>query len=407
MSSHSSSSSYRFTLDALGNVTAVYKTEKGREKREKIDFNETWTFDGTQLVKTETERGKTEITVYTDPDANGSFTKFSESKTGSSSSSDTYSFDIVSGAITAVWEIDRKGKHLEKIDPNETWTIDGSNVIKVETEHGRTETTTYSDPEGDGIYVKTSKVYSYDSGSSAGWSGSVGDDSYEGTASNDIINGGNGNDTLTGGAGHDTVNGGNGNDIIVGGHGAGNDKYNGGNGIDTVTYTSATAGIKVDLVKGVASAIAGGDAASIGVDKLTGVENIVGGNYADIIIGNTVANVLTGGLGADKLYGGNDNVRDVFDFNSVEDSNSSSRDVIYQFKSKVDDLDLSTIDANLSNGGDQQFTFSGTTSAANSVWYAKSGSSVVVYADNNGDGIADFEVQLSGVAKLTTADFLL
>lgn len=407
MSSHSSSSSYRFTLDSLGNVTAVYKTEKGREKREKIDSNETWTFDGTQLVKTETERGQTETTIYTDPDANGSYTKFSETKTGSSSSSDTYSFDIVDGVITAVWEIDRKGRHLEEMEATETWTIDGTNVIKVEVEHGRTETTTYSDPDGDGIYVKTSKVYSYDSGSSAGWTGSAGDDSYEGSDTNDIINGGNGNDTLIGGAGHDTVNGGNGNDIIVGGHGAGNDKYNGGSGIDTVTYTSATAGIKVDLAKGVASDIAGGDAASIGVDKLTGIENIVGGNFDDIIIGSKAANILTGGLGADKLYAGNDKVRDVFDFNSVEESNSASRDTIYQFKSKVDDLDLSTIDANLSSGGDQQFTFSGTTSAANSVWYAKSGSSVVVYADNNGDGVADFEVQLSGVAKLTAADFLL
>jgi Ca2+-binding RTX toxin-like protein len=407
MSSYSSIKGYRFTTDSSGNVTAIYKIENGREKRERIDANETWTYDGTQLVNTEVKRGQTEVTVYTDPDANGVFTKFSETKPGSPSSSDTYSFDVVGGVITAVWEIDRKGKHPEKIDANETWTIDGTNVIKIEVEHGRTETTTYSDPDGDGVYVKTAKTYSYDSGSSAGWTGSTGDDHYEGTDSNDIINGGNGNDTLIGGSGHDTVNGGNGNDTIVGGHGAGNDKYNGGSGIDTVTYSSATGGIKVDLAKGTASSIGAGDAASIGVDKLSGIENVVGGNFADILIGNKSANTLTGGLGADKLYGGVDKVRDVFDFNSVEESNSVSRDTIYNFKSRVDDLDLRSIDANLSNAGDQQFAFSGTSGAANSIWYAKSGSSVIVYADNNGDGVADFELQLAGVSKLTAADFLL
>lgn len=407
MSSYSPNKGYQFTTDNAGNVTAIYKIENGRVKRERIDANETWTFDGTQLVKTEVERGQTEISIYTDPDGNGIFTKISESKSGSSSSGDKYSFDISNGVIVGVWEIDRKGKHQERMEANETWTIDGSNVIKVEVEYGKTETTTYSDPDGDGIYVKVSETYSYDSGSSAGWTGSSGDDHYEGTSNNDYINGGNGNDTLIAGAGNDIVNGGAGNDTIVGGHGAGNDKYNGGKGVDTVTYTSATAGVRVDLAKGKAYSIDGGDAASIGIDQLSDIENVVGGNFADILVGNKAANTLTGGLGADTLYGGSDNVRDVFDFNAVEESNSTARDTIYNFKSKIDDLDVRTIDANTTADGDQQFVFSGTTSAANSIWYAKSGNSVIVYADNNGDGVADFEVQLAGVSKVVAADFLL
>ena len=37
------------------------------------------------------------------------------------------------------------------MDRDETWTVDGANIVKTEVEHGRVETTVYSDIDGDGV----------------------------------------------------------------------------------------------------------------------------------------------------------------------------------------------------------------------------------------------------------------
>ncbi len=129
------------------------------------------------------------------------------------------------------------------------------------------------------------------------------DDVIETSGGDDKISGATGNDTLYARAGNDVVDGGSGNDLLIGGSGLGNDTYIGGAGTDTVSYTSATAGIQVDLLKGTATSLSG-NAASIGQDQLSGIENIVGGQYDDILIGDTQANRLFGGSGSDQLDGG-------------------------------------------------------------------------------------------------------
>jgi Ca2+-binding RTX toxin-like protein len=50
------------------------------------------------------------------------------------------------------------------------------------------------------------------------------------------------------------------------------------------------------------------------------IENAIGGSGDDIIVGNTVANELTGGAGSDTLTGGSGN--DVFVFNSLNGSDT-------------------------------------------------------------------------------------
>jgi Ca2+-binding RTX toxin-like protein len=124
-------------------------------------------------------------------------------------------------------------------------------------------------------------------------SGADSDDVLLGSAGTDALNGGIGNDQLSGLAGNDGLDG-----------GAGNDVLNGGGGIDTAVYSGAAGAVTVNLAAAGAQAIGGG----FGSDTLVEIENLIGGNFADILTGNSAINVLSRGLGNDTLDGsaGND-----------------------------------------------------------------------------------------------------
>lgn len=213
---------YKFTI-VNGSVTAVYEVEKDRAKFEKIDSNETWSFNGSNIIKTEFEHGRAEITMFSDIDGDGIFNKVSKlyaadtssllkssiiSTNSKSTPQNGYQFDIVDGSVTAVYEIERGYKSQEQIDLNEIWSIDGSNIIKTEIERGITETTTYADTYGDGVFAKISKSYVSSDGSIwSGKSGTDNDDVWKGNNSDDLYYAGNGNDRLTGGYGSDDLYG--------------------------------------------------------------------------------------------------------------------------------------------------------------------------------------------------------
>ena len=130
-----------------------------------------------------------------------------------------------------------------------------------------------------------------------------------------------------------------GDDDIIGGQGGGDDVYDGGTGGNTVSYPSATNSITVDLRTADRSAQATIDAdgaggpnvdtigdllvaanhnpaytptmavgyaegVDIGTDVLINIQNATGGAGDDTIIGNDVANVLSGGGGNDIIIGG-------------------------------------------------------------------------------------------------------
>lgn len=78
-SDHQESFIERYTFDVQGSqVVAVYETEHGRIKLDPIDADETYVIADTNIVKTETSRYGTEVTTYTDSDADGWFVKVSE-----------------------------------------------------------------------------------------------------------------------------------------------------------------------------------------------------------------------------------------------------------------------------------------------------------------------------------------
>lgn len=69
-----------------------------------------------------------------------------------------YKFNVQNGVITGVFEIENGYLKAERVDANETWTVQGNQVVKTEYDDGRIETTTYADPDGDGFYVKVTEV---------------------------------------------------------------------------------------------------------------------------------------------------------------------------------------------------------------------------------------------------------
>ncbi|MDP2085398.1 MAG: calcium-binding protein, partial [Gemmobacter sp.] len=247
--------------------------------------------------------------------------------------------------------------------------------------------------------------------------GNVGNDNLSGRGGNDTLFGGAGDDTLHGGAGHDQLFGGDGSDRLV--LAAGDDLMDGGAGLDWVIVGSATAatvnlslttaqntGYGVDTIRNVENV-----QGNSGNDRLTGnagANMLLGGAGADTLSGGAGADTLNGGAGRDVMFGGVDSDRDVFVFRAVADSaRGVSRDVIHDFVSGVDVMDLSGIDANTARSGDQAFVFGGTTPLANGVWTVASGADLIVSADVNGDRIADFEVLLVGVSSVVAGDFIL
>lgn len=132
-----------------------------------------------------------------------------------------------------------------------------------------------------------------------------------------VILGNNANNVLNGGALADIIIGRGGNDVLLGN--AGDDTLNGGGGID----------------------------------------QLFGGIGSDYLNGETGNDLLTGGLGRDILIGGLGN--DTFDYNAATDSlpGAANRDVIIDFQGNGalagDQIDLSTIDANVLVAGNQAF----------------------------------------------------
>ncbi|MDR6292471.1 Ca2+-binding RTX toxin-like protein [Inquilinus ginsengisoli] len=219
------------------------------------------------------------------------------------------------------------------------------------------------------------------------------------------------NDILTGDAGANVLTGGDGNDVLRGGAGA--DRIEGGAGTDSVQYSENTAGIGINLGTGVGI---GGTAQG---DIVTGIENAYGGSGNDALIGSggndglvggAGNDVLNGGGGADTLIGGAG--ADRFTYGSVGQSQvGAGADRITDFShAQGDRIDLAAVDANSIVTGNQAFAFIGTTAFthhAGEMRFAVSGGNTVVSGDVNGDGVADFNIVLTGAITLVAADFVL
>ncbi len=241
-----------------------------------------------------------------------------------------------------------------------------------------------------------------------------------GNALDNRLSGAGGNDALTGGDGNDKLIGGLGSDKLAGG--VGNDTYVLENGFDKITETSGVDTITSTISRSLAN--------YSGVERLLlgGSANIngTGNGVANIIVGNIGNNALIGGDGSDFLRGGRgvdllkgDAGKDTFDFDSALEIGKTSghRDIIRDFHHAEDRINLATIDTS-SAGGDQAFSFVAKEGAAFTglkgqlIWdqQNKPGTAndvTLVSGDLNGDHVADFTIELTGLVALTKGDFVL
>ena len=136
--------------------------------------------------------------------------------------------------------------------------------------------------------------------------------------------------------------------------------------------------------------------------------------------------MLKGGGGVDRLIGdaGRDIMvggaqRDIFDFDSYKHAGiGSTRDRITDFQRGIDDIDLSTIDANGTASGSGAFKFqsgqgadfTGVRGQLHFHYLNRPGTAndrTIIEGDLNGDRRADFQIEFVGLKALTKADFIL
>ncbi|MEM0922522.1 MAG: hypothetical protein AAGI13_05715 [Pseudomonadota bacterium] len=238
-------------------------------------------------------------------------------------------------------------------------------------------------------------------------------------------------ETLTGRGGNDTLLGMGGDDTLDGG--SGGDTLDGGAGIDTATYENANTRVRADLTGALTGLGQGKDDVFTSIENMIGsVSNdelradggnnmLAGGNGADklhgrggndVLLGEDGNDVLYGNSGADMMTGGAGNNRYIYFNASDSGAGSGNRDIIADFESGSDRIELFRLDANTTNGGNQVFDFIGTTGFSNTAGEIRfsqvAGSGfTLIQADDDGDGVADFQIELTGLVTLQASDFLL
>jgi len=237
-------------------------------------------------------------------------------------------------------------------------------------------------------------------------------------------------ENVTGSSYADTIEGSSGNNVLKG-----------GSGTDTLSYAHAASGVAVNLSLTTAQATGGA-----GTDSVSSFENLTGSDFNDSLTGSTTANVLTGGngndtmdggAGGDKLLGGNGGDQliggdgndsltggggadiltgglgtDRFIFTAAADTPAGAgADRIADFNhAESDKIDLSAIDANTVTAGDQAFTFIDNQPfhhVSGELHYVSNPNGIVIEGDVNGDGVADFAVNVNGVTSVASGDFVL
>jgi len=243
--------------------------------------------------------------------------------------------------------------------------------------------------------------------------GGMGDDRLRGDDGDDVLRGGTGQDVMFGGAGADVLQGDAGGDMLHGG--GGDDRLFAGNNDDLLYGDSGSDTLRGEAGGDIIHGGAGGDVliGDLGADRLygdAGTDNLVGGEDNDQLYGGADTDVLSGGNGDDALNGGGGGDvlfggagADRFIFSKALDTApaGSGRDVIKDFVSGEDWIDVSRIDAIAATGENDAFTLVGSfTGTAGELTISALGGGNLVAGDTDGDGNADFGIFVHGDAPV-------
>ena len=217
--------------------------------------------------------------------------------------------------------------------------------------------------------------------------------------------------TITGNAGDNQLNGGLGVDTLIGGKG--NDAYYlndvglDGRVIDTIVELANQGidGVRTSVTVNLNEA----RYANVENGYLTGTAaiNLGGAAANNVLIGNDGANLIAGLGGRDIMRGGLGVDTFKYFFNTDTGKTALTRDLIQDFTHLTDKIDISAMDANGALAGDGTFVFQAVkdtafTGVAGQLHYLTSGANTLIEGDFNGDGVADFQIELTGnIATLT------
>lgn len=111
-----------------------------------------------------------------------------------------------------------------------------------------------------------------------------------------------------------------------------------GGGVDTLDFSGFSQNQNISL-KAESFSDVGGLKGNVSIAKGCTIENAVGGSGQDTLTGNEAANRLKGGAGADTLRGGGG--ADTFVYDQASDSTAQAPDMIEDFTSGSDKIDVS------------------------------------------------------------------
>lgn len=159
----------KFTFDAEGNVTAMYSLKGAYMKIDSIygtTFTtkiDAFTSGETGIVEVEATkvgRSKTEFSVYSDQDGDGTFIESFELDVVNSAlfRAENYKFNLAGDTVEAAYELGKRGWKLDRIDSDESYSVltigDDTFVVQTEADYNGAEFEVYVDRDGDGLWGK-------------------------------------------------------------------------------------------------------------------------------------------------------------------------------------------------------------------------------------------------------------